>query len=710
VLGILRALQFAHYERGLSGMQSECIELHGVISHARSRVWDVVGVPELYPRFVRGVSHWERLDSHEGAQELRYAVRARLDDGAVLRDEVRALVYRRGEQALWTSVLDERRWFSIRLKDAGDGKTSLNVVLGLPPTAKIGGTAVTKPAARRKLQHVLDEVLQRLDDHLAGKPAPLSGPGKKASTLAVAQILVEAGVLMPSRPDRMIRQVSSLARWGPTVAGGYRAATARAPDELALIDEHGARTFRDVDDRSDRLAHGLADAGVGQGTQVAAICRNHGAMVEALIACGKLGTDVLLLNTGMSAQQLTAIVQRHSARVLLADSEFAALARYLGPDVTRINTWPEGSDGAATTLDELLRYDSPVDLRPPEKPGRLVVLTSGTTGTPKGARRPTPNGLGDAAAVLSRIPMRAGERVLVAAPLFHTWGLAALQLGMPLRATLVLQRRFDAEQALRAIAEHRCTAMFAVPVMLQRMLDLPAWVRARYDTSCLRIVASSGSALPASLVDGFMDAFGDVLYNLYGSTEVSWASIADPADLRASPATAGRPPLGTRVAVLGRASTPAPPGAVGRIFVGNDMLFEGYTDGLTNEIEHELMNTGDQGFLDADGRLFVAGRDDEMIVSGGENVFPRSVEEILSALPQVREAAVIGVPDPEYGQRLAAFIALHDGARLDEDTVQSYVHGRLARFCVPREVTFVPELPRNATGKILKRLLEDGDW
>lgn len=696
-------------------MRSECIELHGVIPHARNRVWDVVGAPELYPRFVRGVTYWERLDPQSGAQELRYAVRARLDDGVVLRDEVRALVYRRGEQAVWTSVLDERRWFSIRLKDAGAGKTALNVVLGLPPEAKIGGTAVTRPAARRKLQQVLDEVLHRLDDHLAGKPAPLSGTGKKASTLAVAQVLVEAGVLLPSRPDRMIRQLSSLARWGPTVAGGYRAATARAPDELALIDEHGARTFRDVEDRSNRLAHGLADAGVGPGTQVAAICRNHGAMVEALIACGKLGADVLLLNTGMSAQQLTAIVQRHGARVLLADSEFSALARYLGPDVTRINTWPEGpapsaSAANATTLDELLRHDAPEDLRPPDKPGRLVVLTSGTTGTPKGARRPTPNGLGDAAAVLSRIPLRAGERVLVAAPLFHTWGLAALQLGMPLRATLVLQRRFDAEQALRAIAEHRCTAMFAVPVMLQRILDLPERVRARYDTSSLRIVASSGSALPASLVDGFMDAFGDVLYNFYGSTEVSWASIADPADLRASPTTAGRPPLGTRVAVLGRGSAAAPPGAVGRIFVGNDMLFEGYTDGVTNEIEHELMNTGDQGFLDADGRLFVAGRDDEMIVSGGENVFPRSVEEILSALPQVREAAVIGVPDPEYGQRLAAFVALHDGARLDEDTVQNYVHGRLARFCVPREVTFVPELPRNATGKILKRLLEDGDW
>ncbi|WP_116051878.1 AMP-binding protein [Amycolatopsis palatopharyngis] len=696
-------------------MQSECVELQGVLPHARNRVWAVVGSPELYPRFVRGLTYCERLTARNTDQEIRYSVRARFDDGAVLRDEVRALVHRRGEQVVWTSVLDERRWFSIRLKDTGDGQTVLNAVLGLPPDTKIHGTAVTRSAARRRLQDLLDEVLRRLGDHLAGQPAALTGQGRKASTLAVAQTLVEAGVLAPSRPDRMIRQLSSLARWGPTVAGGYRAAAGRGPDEPAFIDERGGRTFGEVDERSTRLANGLAQAGVSAGTQVAMICRNHGAMVEALVACGKLGAHVLLLNTGMSAQQLTTVVQRHSARVLLADDEFSALARYLGPDVFRITTWSDGAgahrlEDRAPTVDRLAEHGSAEQLRPPEEPGRLVVLTSGTTGTPKGARRPTPNGLGDASAILSRIPLRAGERILVAAPLFHTWGLAALQLGMPLRATLVLRRRFDAEDALRTIAEHRCTALFAVPVMLQRMLDLPAEVRARYDTSCLRIVASSGSALPASLVDGFMDAFGDVLYNLYGSTEVSWASIADPADLRAAPTTAGRPPLGTRIAILGRTSTPAPPGAVGRIFVGNDMLFEGYTDGLTNEIEHELMNTGDQGFLDADGRLFVAGRDDEMIVSGGENVFPRSVEEILAALPQVREAAVIGVPDAEYGQRLVAFVALREGARLDEDTVQGYVHGRLARFCVPREVTFVSELPRNATGKILKRLLEDGDW
>jgi acyl-CoA synthetase (AMP-forming)/AMP-acid ligase II len=312
--------------------------------------------------------------------------------------------------------------------------------------------------------------------------------------------------------------------------------------------------------------------------------------------------------------------------------------------------------------------------------------------------------------MLARIPLRAGERMFVAAPLFHTWGLAAMQISMPLRATLVLQRRFDAERTLRAIAEHQCTALFAVPIMLQRILDLPERVRRRYDLSSLRIVASSGSALPGSFVTEFMNVFGDILYNLYGSTEVSWASIADPVDLRAAPTTAGRCPPGTRVGVFDDNLRPVPPGAEGQLFVGNEMLFEGYTEGGSLPMAHQMMSTGDRGYLDADGRLFITGRADEMIVSGGENVFPRPVEEVLISLPEVQDVAVVGVPDNEYGQRLAAYIVLRHGARLDADAVREHVHHRLARFAVPRDVYFVSELPRNATGKVLKRLLNDDTW
>ncbi len=244
-----------------------------------------------------------------------------------------------------------------------------------------------------------------------------------------------------------------------------------------------------------------------------------------------------------------------------------------------------------------------------------------------------------------------------------------------------------------------------VPVMLQRILDLGEEAIGRYDLGALRIVALSGSALPGELAVRAMDAFGDVLYNLYGSTEVAWATIATPAELRAAPGTAGTPPAGTVVKLLDERGREVPRGQPGRIFVGNEMMFEGYTGGGGKEIIDGLMSTGDVGHLDSDGRLFVDGRDDEMIVSGGENVFPREVEDLLSDHEDVAEVAVVGVPDDEFGQRLKAFVVPCEGAKLDEGEIQEYVKRNLARFKVPREVVFMAELPRNATGKILKREL-----
>jgi len=223
--------------------------------------------------------------------------------------------------------------------------------------------------------------------------------------------------------------------------------------------------------------------------------------------------------------------------------------------------------------------------------------------------------------------------------------------------------------------------------------------------SSLRIVALSGSALPGELATRAMDALGDVVYNLYGSTEVAWATIATPEDLRAAPGTAGRPPLGTVVRLMDGEGREVPAGGTGRIFVGNEMMFEGYTGGGGKEIIGGLMSTGDVGRFDADGRLFVEGRDDEMIVSGGENVFPREVEDLLADHPDVEEVAVVGVPDDEFGQRLRAYVVARNGAALDEDTVKRHVRENLARYKVPREVVFMDELPRNATGKVLKREL-----
>ncbi len=311
------------------------------------------------------------------------------------------------------------------------------------------------------------------------------------------------------------------------------------------------------------------------------------------------------------------------------------------------------------------------------------------------------------AALTGSRELRRGERFPIAAPLFHAWGFAHLQLGFALSSTLVLRRRFEPADALATIAQHRVPACPMVPVMLQRILELEPEQRERYDVSVLRVVPVGGSALPGDLAARFMDAFGDVVYNLYGSTEVAWATIATPRDLRAAPGTAGRAPRGTMLKILGEDDRELPMGESGRVFVGNEMLFEGYTGGGSKESVNGLMATGDVGHLDHAQRLFVDGRGDDMIVSGGENVYPEDVEDVIATLTGVKEAAAVGVPDDEFGQRLVAYVLRGSGATVSADDVKAHVKKSLARYKVPRDVEFVDELPRNSTGKVLKRELAE---
>lgn len=538
--------------------------------------------------------------------------------------------------------------------------------------------------------------------------------GAIADGVHVADAFARAGVLRPSRPDRALRALIGLHRWGPTLAAGYIAAAARYPDAAAVIDELGTLTFADVDRRTNALARGLAGYGMREGDGIAIMCRNHRWFVEASIACSKLGAHAIYLNTSFAGPQVTEVMQREAPVAIVFDGEFATTLSEASEGRTCFVAWQDGPSTAlreasgtrqTPSLESLTATRSDLPLPSPSAPGRTVILTSGTTGAPKGATRASPSSLSPAAALLSAIPLRARENTIIAAPLFHSWGFAHMLLGTALSSTLVLRRRFDPEDTLRAVAEHRATALIVVPVMLQRILELSSDRLQAHDTSSLRLIAASGSALPGPLAHRVMDAFGDKLYNLYGSTEVAWASIATPEDLRAAPGTAGRPPRGTVVKILDQDSQEAQTGDAGRIFVGSEMLFEGYTGGGGKARVGALMSTGDVGHFDADGRLFVDGRDDEMIVSGGENVFPAEVEDLLAGVAGVSEVAVIGVPDHEFGQRLRAYVVLEPDAALTADELQDRVRSNLARYKVPREIVFSSELPRNSTGKVLKRSL-----
>ncbi|MFI5779151.1 AMP-binding protein [Nocardia sp. NPDC051570] len=665
---------------------------------ARKAIWDLLIDPQTYPRMFPGIGACEQLDCEGGPPTLRF----RVGSGAEIRTiDVRLVLGRTGD-SLELQGLVQGSFASIRLRGEGDG-TRIAVTYFTPgrvhpKLAELSNAAVAEwtIAGLRRLADIPGRATTSMV--VNGEDSPM-----RLQTEVMRQ-MVAIGVVRSYRPDRGLKQLGRLAKWGFSLAGGYAAAAAYAPQRTAIIDDRGVRSFAEVHSRSHALASALTAGDIRTGDSIGLLSRNHAEMVEIMIAAGKLGADVVLLNTGLPAGRIEEIVEKHRLTAIFADPDLEDLIRYLPPELPRFTTVGKSPDPRRLTVDDLITTGT-ADFGKPPRPGRLIVLTSGTSGAPKGARRPHPKGFGTVAALLSRIPMQMNETMLIPAPLFHTWGLGALQISTPIRATVVLSERFDAEDCLRLVAEHRITTMIVVPVMVNRILDLPTAVRARYDTSSLRVVASCGAPLTGAAVLRFMDTYGDILYNVYGSTEVSWATIADPSDLRISPTTAGRPPLGTKVAVLGPDSRPVPIGMTGRIFVANHMLFDGYTDAAPPGEVDGMLDTGDVGYLDATGRLFVAGRDDEMIISGGENVFPRPVEEALSHLPQISEVAVVGVPDREFGQRLAAFVVKRDGFGLDPDMIRNYIRHRLGRFSVPRDVTFLDALPRNATGKILKRTL-----
>jgi acyl-CoA synthetase (AMP-forming)/AMP-acid ligase II len=519
-----------------------------------------------------------------------------------------------------------------------------------------------------------------------------------------AKVLHEAGIVGLVRPDKAAKVATTFLRWGASPATGVATSAHKYPHETMLIDERGSLSFERVHHRSNALAHAFAEMGIGHGDGIGIMCRNHRGFIETTLAAAKLGASALYLNTMFAGPQLVEVTRREKPKALVYDEEFADLLDGVDRGIARVVAWSDGvPDGPS--LDALIAANGDSDLKPPPDKPRFVILTSGTTGTPKGAQRSSPDGLLAMAALIDKIPYRARETMVIAAPLFHSWGFFHFVMSLPTASTMVLRRRFDEEETLRAVQDHRAEVLAVVPVMLQRILRLPEETLDSYDLSSLRITSASGSALPGELATEWMDRFGDTVYNLYGSTEVAYATVATPGDLRAAPGTAGRPPRGTVVRLYDEAGSEVPNGGVGRIFVGNEMSFEGYTGGGGKEVIDGLLSSGDVGHIDADGRLFIDGRDDEMIVSGGENVFPREVEDLLADYSGVVEVAVIGVEDEEFGQRLKAFVVASGEAEVSEEDLRAHVKAHLASYKAPREIEFLEELPRNATGKVLKREL-----
>jgi fatty-acyl-CoA synthase len=516
-------------------------------------------------------------------------------------------------------------------------------------------------------------------------------------------LCARSGLLAPELPHRYAQMLLAFDRYG-ILGGAVATAAIRHGDRIGLIDELGELTYRELDQRSNALANAWRERGLRPGDGVAILARNHRGFLDATFAAAKCGARIVLLNTDFAGPQIREVADRESTDLLVYDDEYGEMLEGVDPQHGRIRAWTDAP--ADDTLEALIESGS---VKAPPKPAqgpKIIILTSGTTGTPKGAPRAEPRStLAPLGGLLSRVPFRARETTECCAPMFHALGFAHAMLMVGLGSTLVVRRRFDPQATIDSLDCHRASAMIVVPVMLQRMLELGDAARSGRDLSSLRIIFSSGSAIGAELTSRTLETFGPVLYNLYGSTEIAYATIATPADLAAEPSTVGKVVHGSVVRVLDEHGHEVPAGETGRIFVGNSAQFEGYTGGGTKEQVDGLMSSGDVGHFDEHGHLFIDGRDDDMIVSGGENVFPAEIEELLARHGAIEEAAAIGVVDEKFGQRLRAFVVLRDGAVLSEDEIKDYVRENLARFKSPREVVFVDELPRNPTGKVLKREL-----
>jgi acyl-CoA synthetase (AMP-forming)/AMP-acid ligase II len=521
-------------------------------------------------------------------------------------------------------------------------------------------------------------------------------PRRMLARWEAATALMLAHPPTPEASINLARMLPLWIQWREHPVGALIAAAARHPRRTALIDDEGSITFAELEQRSNALARTWRDLEIGPGSTVGLLCRDGRLFMDAALATQKLGANLVYLNAAFSPPQVAGVTADEEIDVLVHDDALAASVAEASPRIT-------------ITEADLRRGVSAEDtrpLKPPDRPGRIIVLTSGTTGRPKGAVRRGNSNPMDGAALLASLPVMSGDTTVIAAPLFHGFGLFGANLALALNSAIVLRPRFDPERVLQDVATHRAKVMVVVPVMLQRLLALPRRTTDCYDVSSLQVVLCGGAALSGALANQFMDRFGDVLYNVYGSTESGFATVATPRDLRRAPGTAGRVTPGVIVRVADADGKSVRAGATGRVLVGSGLRMDGYTGGGGKEVIDGLVVTGDLGHLDRSGRLFIDGREDDMIVSGGENVFPAEVEDTLLTHPGVTEASVIGVPDAEFGQRLKAFVVCAADVTVTAEELKEYVHDRLARFKTPREVVFLEELPRTATGKVIRRELE----
>lgn len=524
-----------------------------------------------------------------------------------------------------------------------------------------------------------------------------------------APAVLRTGIVdLAAGPKETAALLPNLARYRFTLARELETAALAVPERLALIDDDGTLTYSQFRQQAQTLAKYLVSLGLDD-LRLGIMARNGRGILLPMAAKGYAGATMYLLNVGSSAEQLLGSIEENDINVLVVDDEFADRVPDR-PGTLVIIAHASRRHDEHLTLDGIVRHPERVDaVRLPAFPahGDIVLMSSGTTGIPKGVIRPEPRLPVVLAGVLRAIPIRADQRVQMTASMFHTWGWSMTNIAFAARHTVITQRVFDPENCLAQIEKYRADGLFSSPIFFKQMLQVAG--HEDYDTSSLQYLASSGHALTPALVRAANERFGEILCNIYGSTELTLAAGATAAEIAADPTVAGEVSSGTVLKILDAEGEEVPRGTVGRIFLRNSTSLSGYTNPDTPIVRvGDLIQMGDLGYLDDGGQLHVLGRIDDMIIVGGENVYPRSVEEILEPMPGVADLSARGVEDEETFERIAVWIVREDspaGAALTAEAVRAWVAEHLADHSVPRDVHFVDELPRNAVGKVVPRFL-----
>jgi long-chain acyl-CoA synthetase len=492
----------------------------------------------------------------------------------------------------------------------------------------------------------------------------------------------------------------------------------QVPDNKAIISPTGDRTFAELNANANRLARALRARGLGAGDAVALMCTNRPAFVETWAACLRAGFRITTINWHLTGDEAGYIVDDCEAKALIADAALAhgATGAAAAAPNCKVLLACGGEIDGFESFEAALEAESPENIEDPT-PGSQMLYTSGTTGRPKGVYRPPVAAA--AASAQSSVNLWGYQEAsrdlhLCTGPLYHAAPLA-FSLAAPLAfgVGVVLMERWDAEEALRLIAEHKITHTHMVPTMFHRLISLPEDVRAKYDTSSLRHVLHGAAPCPVPVKQALIEWLGPVVVEYYAATE-GVGSFVDSATWLTKPGTVGKPFGEGQVIIGDEEGNEVPRETVGLVYIKapEATRFQYYKDEekTKGSFRGEYFTLGDMGYMDADGFLFLTDRTANPIISGGVNIYPAEVDAVLLEHPAVGDAATIGVPNPEWGEEVKAVVELQPGVEPSDELAKElleFCRGKLSSFKCPRSVDFVDELPRQDNGKIYKRLLRD---